>query len=99
MNIQTIYDYSKLATLSYVDVSAVADPFDIGALVDVARRDSAPGSTARLPESLANQMFRPGDLGSDGQAIQADTTGQWKLLDPYFKKSDETGHSDPASEP
>ena len=27
----------------------------------------------------------------------ADITGRWTILDPYFKRSDATGHSDPAS--
>ncbi len=49
-----------------------------------------PGKTARIQKVLGEQIFDPG--------APADTTGKWKVLDPYFNPSyATTGHSDPAS--
>ena len=91
LNIQQIYDYAKLATLAYVDLSTEENPTVPSVIIRVAKESNAPGNTARLPESLGIQMLNPGG------AVSADITGQWTVLDLYFRKSEATGHSDPAS--
>ena len=91
LNIQQIYDYAKLATLAYVDLSTEENPTVPSVIIRVAKESNAPGNTARLPESLGTQTLNPSG------AISADITGKWTILDPYFRKSEATGHSDPAS--
>lgn len=91
LNIQQIYDYAKLATLAYVDVSASSSPTAPSEIIGIAKSADAPGNSARIAESLGRQMLNPNG------GITADITGQWTVLDPYFKMSGATGHSDPAS--
>ncbi len=89
LTIQQIYDYAKLSTLAYVDVSSDSNYLKTSTtpdlIIQVAKRKNAPGNSARIPESLGTQMLAP-----DG-AIQADLSGHWTVLDPYFKASAETG--------
>jgi pimeloyl-ACP methyl ester carboxylesterase len=92
MNIQKIYDYAKLATLSYVDLSEYAKKSDaIANVINKAASSQNPGKTERIPKILGTQMFAPTDN------ISTDITGKWSLLDPYFKTSADSGHSDPDS--
>ena len=58
-------------------------------IIDEGASERLPGNSERIPEALGRQMFDP--------SKQADVTGRWTILDPYFKRSDDTGHSDPAS--
>ena len=89
LTIQQIYDYAKLSVLAYVDLSAISSPKDPSEIVRIAKTDDPHGNSARLPEALGSQMF--------DSSVPADISGHWELLDPYFKPSDATGHSDPAS--
>ena len=92
LNIQAIYDYAKLANFAYVDLSRyLKGELKLKNIVDEAASEENPGATARIPKVLAKQMFAP------ATPEDADFTGTWTLLDPYFKTSDGTGHSDPAS--
>lgn len=70
MNIQEIYDYAKLATLSYVDLSGYAKGTAIPPrkIVDEGISDQNPGKTKRIAQSLGEQMFAP--------ALTADVTGK-----------------------
>ena len=90
MTIQQMYDYAKLSVLAYVDLSKYnknkITPNDI---VTEGAGARPPGNSARIPEPLGRQMFDPGE--------SADISGRWTMLDPYFKTSSATGHSDPAS--
>ena len=85
MTIQEIYDYAKLSTLAYVDLSTSVSPKNPDKIIEVAKGDDPPGNSARIPEALGRQMFDP--------SKPADVTGRWTILDPYFKRSDDTGHS------
>lgn len=89
MNIQAIYDYAKLATFCYVDLSALLSPKNIDEIIYAAAHADNPGATERIPTVLGSQMFDP--------RFAADITGRWTLLDPYFRPHPDTGHSDPAS--
>ena len=98
MNIQAIYDYAKLATLAYVDLSGYSRlGFSTADIIKEGVSNRNPGKTERIPTALGTQMFNPGGSLPDGTVISADTTGQWTVLDPYFNPSVATGHSDPAS--
>ena len=90
MTIQEIYDYAKLSTLAYVDLSEHGqNDITPKIIVEEGSKTENPGNSERIPEALGRQMFDP--------SKQADVTGRWTILDPYFKRSDDTGHSDPAS--
>lgn len=92
LNIQQIYDYAKLATLAYVDLSASSSPKDPDTIIQIAKEAGAPGGTARIPEKLGTQMLNP------NSEVPTDITGQWSVLDPYFiGYQNPNGHSDPAS--
>ena len=88
LTIQQMYDYAKLSVLAYVDLSASDSPKNPDKIIDVASSSKAPGNSARIPEALGRQMFDP--------SKPADISGRWTMLDPYFKTSSATGHSDPA---
>ena len=90
MTIQQMYDYAKLSVLAYVDLSKhVKTAITSKIIIDEAFSEDPPGNSARIPEPLGRQMFDPGE--------SADISGRWTMLDPYFKTSSATGHSDPAS--
>ena len=90
MTIQEIYDYAKLSTLAYVDLSEHGQAeITPEIIVEEGAGKENPGKSERIPEALGKQMFDP--------KKPADVTGRWKILDPYFKRSDDTGHSDPVS--
>lgn len=93
MNIQEIYDYAKLATLSYVDLSKyLRSGFTAKNVVDEGASIDNPGATKRVPTALGTQMLNPDN------DTPADITGKWTVLDPYFTANPmTTGHSDPAS--
>lgn len=94
MNIQEIYDYAKLATLSYVDLSehSKSELADAQIVIGEGASTLNPGDTARIPIALGTQMLGP------TTSISTDITGQWTVLDPYFTANPTTtGHSDPAS--
>lgn len=100
MNIQDIYDYAKLATLSYVDLSGYTKGLAVipTNVVKEGASDKNPGATERIPKSLGTQMLNPGATLPDGTIVSADITGQWTVLDPYFiGYQNPNGHSDPAS--
>ncbi|MFA9949860.1 hypothetical protein [Dentiradicibacter hellwigii] len=86
MTIQEIYDYAKLSTLAYVDLSKHGrDKITPEIIIDEGASERLPGKSARIPEALGRQMFDPKE--------PADITGRWTILDPYFKRSDDTGYS------
>lgn len=86
MTIQEIYDYAKLSTLAYVDLSEHGrDKITPKIIIDEGASERLPGNSARIPRKLGEQMFDPD--------TPAGVTGRWKILDPYFKRSDDTGHS------
>lgn len=92
MNIQEIYDYAKLATLSYVDLSKHSrSGLTAANVISEGKSTDNPGATERIPEVLGKQMLAP------TADIPADITGKWTVLDPYFRPSGATGHSDPES--
>lgn len=86
MTIQEIYDYAKLSTLAYVDLSEHGQAeITPEIIVEEGAGKENPGKSERIPEALGKQMFDP--------KKPADVTGRWTILDPYFKRSDDTGHS------
>lgn len=90
MNIQEIYDYAKLATLSYVDLSRYTrSTLDATDVIKESASANNPGKQERISTALGDQMFN--------LLKPADITGKWTILDPYFKADPSTGHSDPAS--
>lgn len=90
MTIQQMYDYAKLSVLAYVDLSKYEkDKVVSDVIIREAFSKDPPGNSARIPEALGRQMFDP--------SKPADISGRWTMLDPYFKTSSATGHSDPAS--
>jgi Ca2+-binding RTX toxin-like protein len=85
--LDTYYTYAKLAQAAYVDLSGYdRATTDLGS---VAVNEAAKGDPQRMAEQLAKQFFGEGDYATPA------TT--WTLLDPYYKTSPETGHSDPDS--
>ena len=90
MSIQQMYDYAKLSVLAYVDLSKhEKTAITPESIIDEGADKRPPGDSARIPEALGRQMFDPKE--------PADISGRWTMLDPYFKTSSATGHSDPAS--
>ena len=86
MTIQEIYDYAKLSTLAYVDLSEHGQAEIIPEIIiSEGSKKNPPGNSERIPEALGRQMFDP--------SKPAYITGRWTILDPYFKRSDATGHS------
>ena len=72
MNIQEFYDYAKLATLSYVDLSKYArSGLTAKNIVDEGASTDNPGATERVPTALGTQMLNP------NSELPADITGKW----------------------
>ena len=68
MTIQEIYDYAKLSTLAYVDLSEHGqNDITPKIIVEEGSKTENPGNSERIPEALGRQMFDP--------SKQADVTG------------------------
>ena len=60
MTIQEIYDYAKLSTLAYVDLSEHGrDKITPKIIVEEGAGKENPGKSERIPEALGKQMFDP----------------------------------------
>lgn len=75
LSIQSIYDYAKLSTISYVDLSSESNCLP-ETIIRVASQSSYPGNSSRIPETLGFQTLDPSG------SIPADITGKWTVLDP-----------------
>jgi Ca2+-binding RTX toxin-like protein len=86
--LDTYYTYAKLAQAAYIDLSGYdrATAMQGGTAAD----EAVTGDPQRLPKQLADQLF-----GVSNDYSTPATT--WTLLDPYYKTSAASGHSDPAS--
>ena len=60
MTIQEIYDYAKLSTLAYVDLSEHGqNDITPEIIVEEGSKTENPGKSERIPEALGKQMFDP----------------------------------------
>jgi len=65
MTIQEIYDYAKLSTLAYVDLSEHGqNDITPEIIVEEGSKTENPGKSERIPEALGKQMFDP-DTAAD----------------------------------
>ena len=65
MTIQEIYDYAKLSTLAYVDLSEHGrDKITPKIIVEEGAGKENPGDSERIPEALGKQMFDPSKCGA-----------------------------------
>ena len=66
MTIQEIYDYAKLSTLAYVDLSEHGQAeITPEIIIDEGSNKNPPGNSARIPEALGKQMFDPSKYGAE----------------------------------
>ena len=60
MTIQEIYDYAKLSTLAYVDLSEHGQAeITPEIIISEGSNKNPPGKSERIPEALGRQMFDP----------------------------------------